>query len=79
MAELDYMSINPSESIPTMVEGNYKVPGGNNSFLTYLCNTHVRVKEKLCPDDYNKEIVSHLNWFENRMRPTTSGLCRKLV
>ena len=34
-----YLSQNPSGQIPMLTEGGFKILGGNNIFLLYLCNS----------------------------------------
>ena len=74
-----YVDINPSGQIPTILEGSYKILGGNNAQLTYLCSTHRRVGEALCPVDGQRVIMGHLNWFQRKMRPCTSRLITMLT
>lgn len=63
-SKIGYDLVNPSGSIPTVVEGSYKILGGNNAQITYLCSTHLAIQDKLCPTASQKEIMVHLNWFQ---------------
>ena len=58
-----YLAINPSGQIPMITEGSFKILGGNNIFLIYLCNSHQRIKDKLYPVETRVEIEKHLSWF----------------
>jgi glutathione S-transferase len=40
-----YLAQNPAGQIPMMTEGSFKILGGNNIFLIYLCNSHQKVKD----------------------------------
>jgi hypothetical protein len=46
-----------------ITEGSFKILGGNNIFLIYLCNSHQRIKDKLFPNEAKSEIEKHLAWF----------------
>ena len=58
-----YYNVNPSGQIPTMLEGSYKILGGNNAQITYLCSTHKKIGDLLCPAESQRQIMMHLNWF----------------
>lgn len=74
-----YLAINPSGQIPMITEGSFKILGGNNIFLIYLCNSHQRIKDKLYPVETRVEIEKHLSWFQSRMRPCAGRLTRMIV
>jgi len=46
-----------------ITEGNFKVLGGSNIFLIYLCNSQQRIKDKLYAQENRGEIEKHLAWF----------------
>lgn len=58
-----YDKVNPSGQVPTVVEGNYKILGGNNAQITYLCCTHKAIGDLLCPPASQKDVMIHLNYF----------------
>jgi glutathione S-transferase len=62
-----------------ITEGSFKILGGNNIFLIYLCNSHQRIKDKLYPAEAKGEIEKHLAWFLSRMRPCAGRLTRMIV
>ena len=47
-----YKQINPTGTIPTLIEGSYTMLGSSDLvILIYLCHTHDQVGKKLFPDD----------------------------
>lgn len=74
-----YIQQNPSGQIPMLTEGGFKILGGNNIFLLYLCNSHQRIKDKLYPNEARNEIEKHLAWFQSRMKPTSTRLVKMIV
>ena len=58
-----YLAQNPSGQIPMITEGSFKILGGGNIFLIYLCNSHQRIKDKLYPNESKADIEKHLSWF----------------
>lgn len=74
-----YLQINPTGSIPTIAEGRYLVLGNYTIFLTYLCNNHKRVKDKLYPAENKNEIDKHLQWFQSLMRVSTGRIIKMIV
>ena len=74
-----YLSVNPTGQIPMVSEGSFKILGGNNIYLVYLCNSHQRIKDKLYKQDQRGEIEKHLSWFQARMRPNTGRIIRMIV
>ena len=74
-----YLAQNPSGQIPMITEGSFKILGGNNIFLIYLCNSHEQIKRKLYPDESKVDIEKHLAWFQSRMKPTSTRLIKMIV
>lgn len=62
-----------------MLEGTYKILGGNNAQITYLCSTHKKIGDLLSPPESQRQIMMHLNWFQRQMRPITSRLTTMLT
>ncbi len=62
-----------------LTEGSFKILGGNNIFLIYLCNSKDNIKARLFPDDTKGEIEKHLAWFQARMKPSSTRLTRMIV
>lgn len=74
-----YLAQNPSGQIPMITEGGFKILGGNNIFLIYLCNSHQRIKDRLYSNDCKADIEKHLAWFQSRMKPTSARLVKMIV
>ena len=74
-----YLAQNPSGQIPMITEGSFKILGGNNIFLIYLCNSNARIKDRLYPLESRVEIEKHLAWFQSRMKPTSTRLIKMIV
>ena len=62
-----------------ITEGSYKILGGSNTILAYLCNSQQRIKDKLYPLETKQEIEKHLAWFQSRMKPTSTRLVKMIV
>ena len=62
-----------------ITEGSFKILGGNNIFLIYLCNSHEQIKRRLYPDENKVDIEKHLAWFQSRMKPTSTRLIKMIV
>lgn len=62
-----------------ITEGSFKILGGNNIFIIYLCNSNKLVKDKLYPADTKNEIEKHLAWFQARMKPSSTRLVKMIV
>lgn len=58
-----YLAQNPSGQIPMITEGLFKILGGSNTLMAYLCNSQQRIKDKLYPLEARQEIEKHLAWF----------------
>lgn len=71
--------MNPSGQIPMLTEGHFKILGGSNIFLIYLCNSQQRIKDKLYSQENRGEIEKHLAWFQSRMKPTSTRLIKMIV
>ena len=41
--KIGYNQVNPSGQVPTVVQGMYKILGGNNAQITYLSSTHLQI------------------------------------
>ncbi len=74
-----YLAMNPSGQIPMLTEGSFKILGGSNIFLIYLCNSQQRIKDKLYAQENRGEIEKHLAWFQSRMKPTSTRLAKMIV
>jgi len=66
-------------TIPMITDGQFKILGGQNSFILYLCSNYSKADEALNHGDHKKSIDKHLSWFTNRMRPNTSRIIRMIV
>jgi len=62
-----------------LTEGSFKILGGSNIFLIYLCNSQQRIKDKLYAQENRGEIEKHLAWFQSRMKPTSTRLAKMIV
>lgn len=58
-----YLAVNPTGGIPMITDGGYKVLGGSQVLLNYLCNSQQRIKDKLYPQELRNEIEKHFSWF----------------
>ena len=75
----EFAIISPSLDIPVITEASYKIISGPVQYMTYLTHTRAAVKKKLYPDDWSRQISRHINWFQNKMRPTTGRLMKLLI
>jgi hypothetical protein len=62
-----------------ITEGSFKILGGNNIFLIYLCNSHARIKDKLYPTESRVEIEKHLSFFQSRMKPVSNKIIKMII
>lgn len=62
-----------------LTEGMFKILGGNNSFITYICNSKKAVKEKLYPENIKSEIEKHLTFYSTKMKPNSARLIKMIV
>lgn len=74
-----YLAMNPSGQIPMISEGMFKILGGSNTLMAYLCNSQQRIKDKLYHQENRQEIEKHLAWFQSRMKPTSTRLIKMIV
>ena len=75
----EFGDVSPTKDIPVITEGSYKIISGPAQFMTYLSSTREDVKKKLHPPESRNQITKHLNWFQNKMRPTTGRLMKMLT
>ena len=66
-----YLAVNPTGSVPTLVDGNTSVIGGYSTFLTYLASTYPTLGKTLYPDNAQDEIDAHLLWYQCIFSPAT--------
>ena len=74
-----YTLINPTQQIPMITEGNFKILGGSQLSVLYLCNSNKRIGDKLYQKENRATIDKHMAWFLSRMKPTSSKLARMMV
>ena len=51
-----YLAVNPTSTIPMVTDGGFKVLGGSQVLLNYICNSQAKIKEKLYPGDISNEV-----------------------
>lgn len=74
----DFAQISPCQTVPVVVDGNFKVLGSTLVFLNYLANAKPKL-QKLFPSEIKSEIQAHLNWFAAVLRPCVKRLTSMLV
>lgn len=74
----EFLQINPSSTLPVIVDGSFKVLGSTQVFVNYLANAKPKL-QKLYPTEKKAEIQSHLNWLVSVLRPSTKRLTSMIV
>ena len=59
----EYLKVNPTGLVPTIVDGNYKILSGNNMQLQYICDTFQTVSTLMYQESSQKTINKHLDFF----------------
>ncbi len=60
----EMLKVNPSGSLPTIIDGRFIILGGFNTFVSYLVNHHSAARKKFYPQEGKAEIDSILLWFQ---------------
>ena len=77
--EEPYLAVNPTGSVPTLVDGNTSVIGGYSTFLTYLASAYPVLGAALYPPNSQAEIDAHLLWYQCIFSPATQKMVRFMV
>jgi glutathione S-transferase len=60
---MPYLLMNPMGTVPMVTDQGFKILGGQNSFLLYICSSYKRADDALYHPDHKKDIDKHLSWF----------------
>mmetsp|Transcript_13737 Transcript_13737/g.13450 ORF Transcript_13737/g.13450 Transcript_13737/m.13450 type:complete len:90 (-) Transcript_13737:344-613(-) len=71
-----YLAVNPTGSIPMVTDGGYKVLGGSQVLLNYICNSQKNIKEMLYPAEMTNDIQKYFSWFQALMKPASQRLIK---
>eukprot|EP00350_Pseudokeronopsis_sp_OXSARD2_P010181 CAMPEP_0170556502 /NCGR_PEP_ID=MMETSP0211-20121228/17124_1 /TAXON_ID=311385 /ORGANISM="Pseudokeronopsis sp., Strain OXSARD2" /LENGTH=186 /DNA_ID=CAMNT_0010866867 /DNA_START=151 /DNA_END=711 /DNA_ORIENTATION=- len=56
-----YLAVNPTGSIPMVTDGGYKVLGGSQVLLNYICSSQKNIKEMLYPAEMTNDIQKYFS------------------
>ena len=70
--------MNPSGTIPMIIDDNCMVKGSPEIFVNYLCATQKRLNSYL-PQEHRSKIDQHMNLFATAFRPRVQRLIKVLV
>ncbi len=62
-----------------ITDAGYKVLGGSQVMLNYICNSQQQIRSKLYPEELRNEIEKHFSWFQARMKPSTQRLIKMIT
>ena len=66
--EASYLELNPTGSIPMIVDSDCKLIGNTSIFVNYLTLTKPKL-QSYRPKEHSTKIVQHLNWFTSVLKP----------
>ncbi|TNV76023.1 hypothetical protein FGO68_gene14219 [Halteria grandinella] len=69
-----YLQVNPTGQVPTMLHGSFKIIGAANMFVGYLASCMPRVREKFVSQDMEAMMV----WYQARLRPVSIRLTQAI-
>ena len=75
--DFDYLSKNPTGSIPLIIDNRNTVFGSTRILVTYLTNNRSQLKREM-PEEHNAAIMQMLGWFESVFKPASRRLMKVL-
>ena len=76
--ENKFLEINPSGSIPVIIDEDCQLMGTPNIFANYLTAKFKKLHSYM-PPEHKAKIDQHMNWFLSQVRPAVQRLIKVMI